>query len=662
MQQLRTCVITINYRNAADTASCLASLRDSVTPLSIVAVDNSPNDPDLDTLLSAYPEVTFLRAPENLGFGRGNNLGIRWALENTDCEFVFVFNNDAVIKPDSIRQLEIAMEAHPEVGIMVPRIAYMDRPDVLWYGGGEVDWRRGSAVAPGIHGPVDAELALTSREVTFATGCALFVRRSVLRKIGGFDPRFFMYEEDVEFCLRAKEHGIRIRYVPESIVLHRCQGSVRKIGESTGDIWDVKNPKLSFYAFHIIRNRLLNMYFHAHGINGLVFILFFPLYVLRRAIPFAFGGRFDAIMAMAKGGLSFLLARHDSFVNELVTSSNCETNATVEIKLLAQLDSIYIRSRPTKIVSRLISYALFEGRPLTTRGRWINPLVFAHFAVEKRLPQLKKVDRPVFILGTGRSGTTMLGILLSMHRQVGFLNEPKALWHSIYPDEDVIGSYSRGEAHYRLSAAQVTSKVKRNAHRLFGAYLSAVFSPRLVDKYPELVFRVPFVREIFPDARFILLVRNGWDTCASIEKWSQRLGKQVGMEAHDWWGVDQRKWKLMLRELIEPDAYFAGVLDVVSNLTQHTDMAAVEWIVTMREGLRRMRENGDSLMMVRYEDMVENPREVLGNIARFAELSDDETYLRYGKAVLHPAPRHAEFAMHPLLRPLFDETMQALGY
>lgn len=330
--------------------------------------------------------------------------------------------------------------------------------------------------------------------------------------------------------------------------------------------------------------------------------------------------------------------------------------------MVAQINSAYIKMRPTKMISRLLSYALFEGRPLTTRGRWINPLVFAHFAVEKHLPQLKKVDRPIFILGTGRSGTTILGILLSMHRQVGFLNEPKALWHSIYPDEDVIGNYSRGEAHYRLDTKDVSDETRRNAHRLFGAYLSAVLSPRLVDKYPELIFRVPFVRAIFPDAKFIFLVRNGWDTCVSIEKWSQRLGVQGNGETHDWWGVEQRKWKLMVSELIGLDDYFASARDVVLNLTQHTDMAVVEWIVTMREGLRRMQQNKRHMLMVRYEDMVASPRDMLGKIAAFAGLNDDETYLRYGEKTLHPAPRHNEFSMHPALRPLFDETMQALGY
>ena len=330
--------------------------------------------------------------------------------------------------------------------------------------------------------------------------------------------------------------------------------------------------------------------------------------------------------------------------------------------MVAQIDSRYVKARPSKLISRLVSYALFEGRPLTTRGQWINPLLFAHFALQKRLPQSRKVDRPLFIIGTGRSGTTILGVLLSMHRDVGFLNEPKAMWHAIYPDEDVIGSYSRGVAHYRLDEAHADDTVKRNAHRIFGAYLTTVCSQRLVDKYPELVFRVPFVREVFPDAQFIFLVRNGWDTCASIDKWSERCGEQKNGEVHDWWGVNRRKWELMIKELIIPDPYFSDVVPHLHEFENHSDMAALEWIVTMREGLNRMRQSDGSILMIHYEHLVRSPEETLDRIAKFAGFSEDEGYLKYGGQMLHPAPMHAPYKLHPALMTLFDETMEALGY
>ena len=88
--------------------------------------------------------------------------------------------------------------------------------------------------------------------------------------------------------------------------------------------------------------------------------------------------------------------------------------------MIAQINPLYIKTRPTKVLTRLISYAFFEGRPVTTKGRWINPLVFS-ILKEKRSPQTivntNPLKKPIFILGTGRSGTTILGIVLSMHRE-----------------------------------------------------------------------------------------------------------------------------------------------------------------------------------------------------------------------------------------------------
>ncbi len=330
--------------------------------------------------------------------------------------------------------------------------------------------------------------------------------------------------------------------------------------------------------------------------------------------------------------------------------------------MLAQLDSSYVKTRPTKIVSRLISYALFEGRPLTTRGQWINPLVFAHFSLEKRLPQLKKVEKPVFIVGTGRSGTTILGVLMSMHRDVGFLNEPKALWHAIYPHEDVIGSYSMGPARYRLGGGDATDEVRRRAHRLFGIYLRAVASSRVVDKYPELIFRVPFVRAIFPDARFIFLVRNGWDTCYSIEGWSRRLGVKGGGEIHDWWGANNRKWRLMLEQLVPQEEAFTDAVDEISGLERHRDMAAVEWVVTMREGLRQLERNREHMYVIRYEELVEDPRGELSRLLDFCELPEDKVFLHFAERKLAPVPRREPFDLPPAVRGPFEETMKMLGY
>lgn len=330
--------------------------------------------------------------------------------------------------------------------------------------------------------------------------------------------------------------------------------------------------------------------------------------------------------------------------------------------MVAQINRHYIRTRPPKLWSRLLSYALFEGRPLTTKGQWINPFIFAHFGIEKRLPQLKKVKAPIFILGTGRSGTTVLGIVLSVHRDVGFLNEPKAMWHSIYDGEDLIGSYSRASARYRLDENDATAEIRNAAHRLYGAYLRVTFSNRVVDKYPEMVFRRPFLKATFPDAKFLFLARNGWDTCASVSDWSDRLGTDEDQETHDWWGADRRKWNLLLEQILPEHADLAPHIDEMQDWADQRAMAAVEWIVTMREGMALCEKHPDDVMHVNYESLCKNPRETLEQIASFAELREDSTYIKYGSDVLASAKQTEPFDLPECLIEPFEQTMRDLGY
>lgn len=330
--------------------------------------------------------------------------------------------------------------------------------------------------------------------------------------------------------------------------------------------------------------------------------------------------------------------------------------------MVAQIDSAYLKTRPSRLWSRLLGYAFFEGRPLTTRGQWINPVLFRLFALEKRLPVLRKPVAPVFILGTGRSGTTILGVVLSMHRDVGFLNEPKAIWAALRDDEDLIGSYHRGKARYRLGADDASPDLRRAAHRIYGAYLRLSGTRRIVDKYPELIFRVPFVRQIFPDAKFLFLSRNGWDTCASIDTWSERLGAQVGRETHDWWGVNRRKWSLLVDQIVPEHADLAPHTETLRGLRDHRAMAATEWIVTMREGMRLLKDYPDAVLRVDYETLCRSPQEILRSIAVFLGLREDDVFLRYGMDTLQPVSAKAPFDLPSSIRYAFFNTMEELGY
>lgn len=322
----RTTVILVNFNNAGDTAKCIKSLLHSQVKPRLVIVDNASVEPGLEEALVSYPSAKVIYSHTNIGFGRGNNVGIVWALSNTECEFVFILNNDALVKPETISVLENALDTYPEVGIVCPRIVMMEDPNTLWYGGGEINWCKGSAQIPGYRGSADSKQALAARNVSFASGCAMLIRRTVLRRVGGFDPRFFMYEEDLELCLRVIAAGSRVRYVPEAIVMHKGQGSQRKDGQEFLPIQHPRNPRLPFFMYHVTKNKLLLMTTHAKGWRAVQFWSIFPIFWTIKCLQFFLYDRWDAVTAVIQGIKDFYHNRNKPFTCELTTKVELNKN------------------------------------------------------------------------------------------------------------------------------------------------------------------------------------------------------------------------------------------------------------------------------------------------------------------------------------------------
>jgi hypothetical protein len=283
-------------------------------------------------------------------------------------------------------------------------------------------------------------------------------------------------------------------------------------------------------------------------------------------------------------------------------------------------------------MSRLVGYSFFEGRPVTTSGRWWNPVVFGNLRfAASRLHG--RVDHPVFIVGMGRSGTTLLGRILASHPSVGFLNEPKAMWHVIREDEDIIGSYAPPRTgRLYLGAEDADQQVKRRAQALFAWYLRASRSERVVDKYPELVFRHDFVRAIFPGARFLIATRSPWSTLKSVTGWS---GAHATDDA-DWWGVRGQKWDILWAQGVVARAANSDLISLkLADECDHYIRAAVEWIVTMREAVA-LAAVDPLAQVIHYDELVRWPREVIRETLRFCELSVCPRTEAYAEAIVAP--------------------------
>lgn len=291
-------VVYVNYNTSEQVAESIESL-DFDGPMTIVVVDNASPDDDLSTLRQARSDIVVIELAENVGFGGGCNVGLHWLQRNAACDFVFFLNPDTKVTPGAIDRL-LANFGNPSVGVACPRIITSSTPPTLWYGGGSISWWKGSADVPGYGGVIDAPSAQQGRYVEFATGCACMVRRDVLDRCGGFDERYFMYEEDVEFSLRVRRAGYEIYYEPTALVIHIGQGSQEPRARSIG-MYHPSNPRLTFFVYHVVRNRCLTAALHLPRRERLKFAIGFTAWLLKKNIVWIVRGRMDAVHSAWRG-------------------------------------------------------------------------------------------------------------------------------------------------------------------------------------------------------------------------------------------------------------------------------------------------------------------------------------------------------------------------
>ena len=329
--------------------------------------------------------------------------------------------------------------------------------------------------------------------------------------------------------------------------------------------------------------------------------------------------------------------------------------------MVAQINRKMFKNKKRKIFGRLFCWLLVEGRPLTTKGRWINPLVFFSYKFYQLFPEKSKGYEPIYIIGTGRSGTTILGSLFSMHKDTVFLNEPKAIWHYIFPNEDIVGNYTLNEGSIRLNENLINEVARKKFSRIYSIALRVGLAKRVVDKYPELIYRVPFILKLLPKSKFILIVRNGIDTCSSVVNWSKNNSKVSKKYNDDWWGRNDRKWYMLVEQLVPEYTDLLPIKRKLYETSNHVDRAALEWILAMREGIK-LSKSYEQVLVVKYENLCSNIDDNLDNIINHCDLEHDPSFTNYAYSILKISKPYGKLFLMPELVEPFIKTLKDTGY
>ena len=226
-----TYIIVLNYNAYQDTIDCLESIVNMISKLyKIVLVDNASTDFSIKNIQkwiikNSYNNIKIIESDCNGGYAKGNNLGIKYSLKREDCKYIWILNNDTLVKSDTLEEL---IDANNEKNV-----------DTIW--GSKVLYPNGKIQSLGCsinnksmltyhnyNGSKNRDHKIELKKIDYIHGCSIFFNKTIIQKIGMFSEEYFMFFEDVDFCTKALINGLQLKVAQKSILIHKEGISVKK--------------------------------------------------------------------------------------------------------------------------------------------------------------------------------------------------------------------------------------------------------------------------------------------------------------------------------------------------------------------------------------------------------------------------------------------------
>lgn len=280
-------IILVNYNNSEDTVLCLDSLQNILfKSYSIIIVDNYSNINDYTNLKNNLNTKKFnftyelIRTDSNLGFAGGNNIGIKCALNKYKSKYLLLLNNDTIVEKDFLEPL--VNKINEGYSMATSKVLFEGNKNLIWASGGYLNQRRGIGVNRNFK--KKNKNINDDCEVNFAPFCCVLFNSDVFMKYGFMDESYFMYFEDVDYCIRLISKGLKFYYCHNSVIYH-------KVSASSGGI------RSNFYLEWMTRNRkkIIKRYY-----NNIVYFEFLIETYIKIFIYFI-KFNFKAIKAIKKG-------------------------------------------------------------------------------------------------------------------------------------------------------------------------------------------------------------------------------------------------------------------------------------------------------------------------------------------------------------------------
>lgn len=213
------CLI-VNHNGRKYLKDCLSSLskiKCNNYKLKVVVIDNASMDNSIKYIAKKFPKFKIITFHRNKGFTGAVNYGFKYVLKRKS-KYVLLLNNDTKVKSNFLNHLISFADKNSDAGILSPIIYEDSKNKKIWFAGGKLEPLRFSSQ----HLSFENNVVSIKKpyESEYLSGCCMLIKRKVIEKVGLFDNRFFLYYEDVDYCLRAKIEGYKNYIIPKSKIIH----------------------------------------------------------------------------------------------------------------------------------------------------------------------------------------------------------------------------------------------------------------------------------------------------------------------------------------------------------------------------------------------------------------------------------------------------------
>ena len=233
---------------------------------------------------------------------------------------------------------------------------------------------------------------------------------------------------------------------------------------------------------------------------------------------------------------------------------------------------------------------------------------------------LKRVSKPIFIIGCGRSGTTILGTALSKHSKITYLNERRDLWFSAYPESD-IWTHEATDRNGKMvmDSEDADGWKSKKLHKIFRLETLKTRKPILIEKLPINNFRLDFINAIFPNARYIHIHRNGLEVASSIEK---------KVDTNRWFGANDYKWK----QLVNLAKKINQTQPLSKICSDNYNKGLLEWRLSTEAVVNFLKDlPQEKYLEISYGNLTNTPVNTIKQVLDFIGIDDETAVINFAK-------------------------------